>query len=64
YKYFNIALVHAILEYSKPNNILSLVNKEENELAETNKFFLFKKNKKKKKIRLFRKINHWKKLIK
>ncbi len=64
YKYFNISLVHAIMEYSKPSNVLSLLNKEENELAETNKFFLFKKNKKNKKVRLFRKINHWKKLIK
>lgn len=64
YKYFSISLVHAILDYSKANNPLIIANRQDNELAETNKYFLFKRNKKKKKVRLFRKINHWKKLIK
>lgn len=60
YKYFYISLANAIIEYSLPNNILIMKNREDNELAELNKFFLFKKKKKRRKMRLFRKIDHWK----
>lgn len=60
YKFFYISLAHTIVEFSMPGNILERINKEENELAEANKFLLYKKKKKRRKVRLFRKINHWK----
>lgn len=60
YKYFYVSLAYSIIEFSMPGNILEKVNKQENELAEANKFFLYKKKKKRRKIRLFRKINNWK----
>lgn len=60
YKYFYISLANAIIEYSLPNNILMDKNREDNQLAESNKFFLIKKKKRKRKMRLFRKIDHWK----
>lgn len=64
YKYFNVSFIYALIEYSKLNNVLNVANKEENELAEMNKYFLFGKNKKRKrKVRLFRKINDWKNLL-
>lgn len=60
YKYFYQSLANAIVEYSVPNNELTIKNKEDNQLAELNKFFLTKKKKNKRRLRLFRKINHWK----
>ena len=59
YKFFYISLAHAIIEFSIPGNFLEKVNKEENELSEMNKFFLYKKKKKHKRTKLFRKISHW-----
>lgn len=60
YKYFYISLAYSIIEFSMPGNMLEKVNRQENELAEANKFFLYKKKKKRRKVRLFRKINDWK----
>ena len=45
YKFFYISLAHTIVEFSMPGNILERINKEENELAEANKYLLYKKKK-------------------
>jgi ribosomal protein S7 len=62
YRHFYLSLVYAIIEFSAPTNKYIQINKELNELAESRKYSLMKKKKKKRfrKIRLVRKIDRWK----
>jgi ribosomal protein S7 len=59
YEYFYISLANSIIEFTKGANFMIKKNEEENELAELNKYILYKKKKRRRKIKLIRKIKDW-----
>jgi hypothetical protein len=42
------------------NHIIFKKNKENNELAELNKYFLYKKKGRRRRMKILRKVPHWK----